>query len=128
MSKLEEIIRERREKALAVADQIEWQVEPVECDDYGDPYFKWHITYWLGTDYIWDDWWHDKPDDTKVYNAMLEGIKEGSLGDTIADHLGQEENYNKMLDERRRICIELKTSGGTSTRQQRNAPRRNCGL
>lgn len=102
MDELAKVMEERREKALEVLDQIEWKNEPVKCDDMGDTYYRWHTTYWIGTDYIWEDYWHNEPDDTQIYNSLLVSVKDGSLGDTIADYLGEEENYNKMLDERRK--------------------------
>lgn len=98
---LDKVIKERREKALAVVDDIEWEVEPVECDDMGDPYYKYHIIYTLYGDYIWDDWFHNKPDSVQIHNTLLSSIKDGSLGDTIAGYLGEMENYDKFLDSRK---------------------------
>lgn len=86
---------------LALLDQIEVKWEKVPYDDMGDTYYKWHATYWLGTDCIWDDYFHTKPDDTIVYNTLLESAKDGSLGEKLRDYINEYENYNKMLDERK---------------------------
>lgn len=87
-------------KVLELLDKIEAKFEAVECDDYGDPYYKWHATYWLGTDCVWDDWFHEKPDTVQTYNTLLESAKDGSLGEILTSYIAEEENYNKMLDER----------------------------
>ena len=87
-------LREKRELALSVADQIEWELEPVECDDYGDDEWKWHIVFYLVTDkgryVVYDDYYRKKPDDVVIYNNMLESIKDGSMGDNIVGILTQE--------------------------------------
>lgn len=86
---MKDILIERKEKALAVIDDIDWTLEQVECDDYGDPYWRWHAVYTLGGGVVWDEYWHDKPDDTRICNTLLEAIKEGSAGDRVADVLTQ---------------------------------------
>lgn len=87
------IIQERRELALGVTDQIDWEIKPVECDDYGDTQWKWHIMFYLVTDKgryaVYDDYYRKRPDEVTIYNNMLESIKNGSMGDTIADILTQ---------------------------------------
>lgn len=98
---LEDVMRERREKALAVVDDIDWTLEQVECDDYGDIHWRWHTDYTLDGDHIWEEYWHDKPSDTNIYNTLLEAIKDGPASDRIADLLGQRDNYDKMIDERK---------------------------
>ena len=89
------------DEILALLDQIEVKWEEVPYDDMGDPCWKWHATYWLGTDCIWDDYFRTKPDSTRVYNTLLESVKDGSLGEKLRDYLNEYENYDKMLNERK---------------------------
>lgn len=95
MSKIDDIIEERYRMAMGVLDKVEWELEQVECDDYGDPYWKWHAEAYLNNEPVVDDWFHDKPDDTKLYNYLLNGVKDGFVGDRIADILTQDDNYDK---------------------------------
>lgn len=84
----------RKEMALSMADQIDWRIEPVECDDYGDTGWRWHVTFVMdmdGKNYeVYDDYYREKPNDVTIYNNMLESIKDGSMGDTIVDILTRE--------------------------------------
>lgn len=88
------------DKELELLDQVEVKWEEVPYDDMGDTYYKWYATYWLGTDCIWDDYFHAKPDSVQLYNILLESAKHGSLGEKLREYITEEENYNKMLDER----------------------------
>lgn len=86
------ILEERRDLALAHLDDVDWEVKSVECDDYGDPYWKWHVEFYLHGEPVTDDWFHGEPDDVRLYNYLLDGVKDGFLGDRIADILTQEKN------------------------------------
>ena len=96
MSLTKSIIEERIDKALDVADKVEWDVYPVESDDYGDTDWKWHVVFHITINNTWydlyDDYYRTLPDDVVIYNNMIESIKEGSMGERIADVLAQEEN------------------------------------
>jgi hypothetical protein len=93
MSDTQKILEERHDLALSVIDKIEWTLEPVECDDYGDTAYNWYIRYILkynDKDYdVWEDYYMTKPNDVQAYNNLLENIKHGFVGDTIADILTQ---------------------------------------
>lgn len=99
MTTTKNIIEGRKEMALSVADKIEWDVYPVECDDYGDTEWKWHVIFHMTINDKWydlyDDYYRKCPNDTTIYNNMLESIKDGSMGDRIADILTQEGVTNK---------------------------------
>ena len=85
----------RKEKALSVVDKIEWEVEAVECDDYGNKEWKWHVTFVMdlnGTRHeLYDDYYRKKPNDMTIYNNMIECIKDGSMAERIEDVLTQED-------------------------------------
>lgn len=81
------------DRELELLDKIETKFEPVMCDDMGDTYFNWHATYWLGTDCIWDDYFHTKPDAVQVYNMLLESAKDGSLGEKLREYIAKEDKY-----------------------------------
>ena len=94
------IMKERNQMALDAVDKIDWELEPVKCDDYGDPYWKWHAVYTLDNEEVWEEYWHKKPDDVKVYNALLSVVKDGdNVADRIADILTQDDNYDKAEKE-----------------------------
>lgn len=99
MSKLDDIIRERTELAISHLDDVEWTLTPVDQDDYGDPHWKWHAEAYLNGEPVTDDWFHDKPDDTRLHNYLLEGVHDGFIGDRIADILTQDDNYDRAEKE-----------------------------
>ena len=89
-----DIVEERHNMALGVADKIEWDVYPVECDDYGDDEWKYRVVFHMTINDTWyelgDDYYRKLPNDVTIYNNMLESIKDGGMGDRIADILTQE--------------------------------------
>lgn len=89
------IIETRRGMAIGAIDKIEWEVEKVDCDaEYGDTHWQWHVTFVMDVNgikrYVGDDYFHKRPDDVMIYNCLLSCIKDGSMGDTVADILTQE--------------------------------------
>ena len=54
--------------------QIEWDVTPVECDDYDDTYWNYHVVYKLDGREVWDDYYHSEPDGTRIYNNLSEAF------------------------------------------------------
>ena len=110
MSLTKNIIEERIDKALDVADKVEWDVYPVESDDYGDTEWKWHVIFHITINDTWyelyDDYYRKLPDDVVIYNNMLESIKEGSMGERIADVLAQEESKGEKKYQIRYIVQE----------------------
>ena len=95
MSKLDDIIAEHTQLAIDALYDVEWEFEQVDCDDYGDPEWKWHAKAYLDGEPVTDDWFRNKPDNTRLYNYLLEGVKDGFIGDRIADILTQDDNYDK---------------------------------
>lgn len=77
----------RREKVLSVIDEIDWTIHPVPCDDFGDPHWQWCVEYTYDGDIFYDDYWHNKPDNVEIYNALLSVLKDGAAGDYLADLL-----------------------------------------
>lgn len=55
--------------------QVGWEVEPVECDNYGDPDWRYHVVYKLNGTEVWDDYYRTRKDDVVFYNNMLEAFK-----------------------------------------------------
>lgn len=99
MSYTKDILEERRDLALSIIDDVVWTIEPIESDDYGDTAYKWYVKYTLtldGKDYnVWEDYYVNKPDDVQLYNNLLESIKDGFVGDTIADLITQHKGDDK---------------------------------
>lgn len=56
--------------------QVDWEVAHVECDNYGDPDWNYHVVYTLGGKEVWDDYYRSKPDDVMLYNNALEAFKD----------------------------------------------------
>lgn len=62
---------------LTAADKVDFKIEEVDFDDYGDDEFKFHIIYYYKHKVVWDDYTRRRPSDTQCYNIILEVIKEG---------------------------------------------------
>lgn len=99
MSKLDEVIKTRRQMALDALDEVEWEVKEVDSDDFGDTYWKYYAQAYLKNEPVVDDYFHNRPDDTQLYNYLLNGVKDGFLDDRIADILTQDDNYDKAEKE-----------------------------
>ena len=88
-----DIAEERYKLALSVIDDIDWDIYPVEHDDYGDTQWKWNVVFHIVLDEVWyelgSDYYRTQPNDREIYNNLLEMIKDGGMGDYIADILTQ---------------------------------------
>ena len=95
MTTTQKIIEARHEKALAHADEVEWDITEVPSDDYGDTQWRYRIVFYItrnGKRYdLYDDYYRAKPDGVQIYNNMLESIRDGYMGDTLADVISQTE-------------------------------------
>lgn len=95
MTTTQKILEARREKALAYADEVEWEITEVPSDDYGDTQWKYKIVFYIvlkGRRYdLYDDYYRVKPDEVQIYNNMLESIRDGYMGDNLADVISQTE-------------------------------------
>lgn len=95
MTTTQKILETRREKALAYADKVEWEITEVPSDDYGDTQWKYRIVFYIvlkGKRYdLYDDYYRVKPDEVQIYNNMLESIRDGYMGDNLADVISQTE-------------------------------------
>lgn len=56
---------------LTALDEIDFEVERVDHDDYGDDYYKYKVTWYLKGKVIFEDYFHKKPNDTECYNTIL---------------------------------------------------------
>lgn len=54
-------------------------IKEVACDNYGDNYWNYLVTWYSGDDEIWSDYFHIKPDDTKLHNVLQEAYDDGDL-------------------------------------------------
>lgn len=99
MTTTQDIIRTRREKAIEYADKVEWDINSVPSDDYGDTQWKYHIEYYIvinGIRYdLGDDYFRVKPNATQAYNTMLSCLKDGMMGDVLADIITQTEHRDE---------------------------------
>lgn len=95
MTTTQSIVEARHDKALAHAKDVEWEITEVPSDDYGDTQWKYRIVFYIirnGRRYdLYDDYYRVKPDDTQIYNNMLESIRDGYMGDNLADVISQTE-------------------------------------
>lgn len=95
MTTTQSIVEARRDKALACANEVEWEVTEVPSDDYGDTQWRYRIVFYItrnGRRYdLYDDYYRVKPDEVQIYNNMLESIRDGYMGDNLADVISQTE-------------------------------------
>lgn len=95
MTTTQSIVEARRDKALAYADKVEWEITEVPSDDYGDTQWKYRIVFYIvlkGRRYdLYDDYYRVQPDAVQIYNNMLESIRDGYMGDNLADVISQTE-------------------------------------
>lgn len=96
MNTTQRILEARREIALEYADKVEWDINSVPSDDYGDTQWRYHIEYYIvinGIRYeLGDDYFRVKPNATEAYNTMLSCLKDGMMGDVLADIITQAEH------------------------------------
>ena len=67
-------------KNYDLLDKVEWDTQAVECDDYGDTFYKHHVRYYLDNSLVYEDYFENKPNDTQCYNTLLEAYKNGATG------------------------------------------------
>lgn len=70
--------QEERELALSEArNGICWSdIRRVECDNTGDKWWRWHAKYYIRGELAWENYYHNEPDQMRVYNDLLDSIKE----------------------------------------------------
>lgn len=95
MTTTQSIVEARHKRALAYADKVEWEITEVPSDDFGDTQWKYRVVFYIvlkGRRYdLYDDYYRVKPDAVQIYNNMLESIRDGYMGDNLADVISQTE-------------------------------------
>lgn len=87
----DEMNKNKLDLVLGVADDIDWDIYPVEHDDYGDTQWKWCVVFHLtldGKSYeLGSDYYREEPNDTQIYNDLLTVLKDGGMGEYVYDIL-----------------------------------------
>lgn len=85
--------QEERELALSEArNGICWSdIRRVECDNTGDKWWRWHAKYYIRGELAWENYYHNEPDQMRVYNDLLDSIKEDL---NTAHHIAEIVNNN----------------------------------
>lgn len=55
------------------------ELEEVDCDDYGDPTWKWHAVWRFNGQEIWDDYFVELPDEARLDNVLIEAVYAGDI-------------------------------------------------
>lgn len=80
-----------QDEVWEIADQADWHVSKVDCDDNGDAFWKYKVEYeWLG-EIIATDYFHREPDTNMCYNSLLNALKDGQLGIDMSERLWEKE-------------------------------------
>lgn len=53
--------------------------EKVDCDDEGDDYWQWYVRFYLDGEFLYGDYWHDRPDNVQRYNALVSAVNAGEI-------------------------------------------------
>lgn len=83
--------QEERELALVEVNCGWSDIRQVECDNTGDKWWRWHAKYYVRGKLVWENYYHNEPDSARVYNDLLDGIKEDL---NTAHHIAEIVNNN----------------------------------
>lgn len=86
-----------RERVIEIAREAEYVIIPVTSDDEGDTYWKWKAEYRWAGEHIFDEYWHVKPNEVQVFNALFHSLHDGQLGIDMEERfLEREDKMDEM--------------------------------